>query len=109
MKITSLDDMRTALVRMAAVNKVSMTTLNDLAKVGSGCLTRFMRVEIRVRTKEGVLTDERTPTDLRLATIIKVVEAAGYELVIQPKEGSGRTRRQQVLDAARQQGDDRAA
>ena len=101
MIVKSLDDMRKALELMAARNKVSMTTLNDLAKVGQGCLSRFMRGEIRVR-KGRTLTDEKTVTDLRLATIIKVVEAADFELIIQPK--STGTRREQVRAAARQRG-----
>lgn len=103
MLITSLEDMRNAITQMAKTNRLSVTALNDLADVAKGSLNRFMRTNVRARRgPKQELTAELVPTDLRIATMLKIVEAAGYEVVIQPK--NTKTRRQQVLEAARDRG-----
>jgi hypothetical protein len=99
------DDLRRAIEQMAADARVSVTGLNELAGIAKGVLTRFMRGTVRRRLgPEKKLSDQTIPTDLRTLSLIKVVEAAGYELIIQPK--SQTSRRQQVRRAAaRQRGD----
>lgn len=103
MLITSLEDMRNAITQMAKTNRLSITALNDISNVAKGSLNRFMRTNVRARRGPNQeLTAEMVPTDLRVATMLKIVEAAGYEVVIQPK--NTKTRRQQVLEAARDRG-----
>lgn len=95
MIVRTMDDMRAALDRMARHNRVSLTTLNGMANVGQGILTRFRRKEAPTKGKG----DKRTPTDLKISTLMAVIEAAGFEIEIRPRVQAAR--RQRVLDVAR--------
>lgn len=97
--VRNMDDMREAFDRIAKHNRVSLTALNQLANVGQGVLTRFRRKEAPSKVGGG----GTIPTDLKLSTTLTIIEAAGWEIVLRPVAKG--TRRQQVLDAARNTGD----
>lgn len=100
MIVRTMDDMRAAFDRMAKHNRLSLTALNDMAAVGAGVLTRFRRKEAPSKhSTRGDTKGTLTPTDLKLSTMLAIIEAAGFEIEIRPRVQD--TRRRRVLDAAR--------
>lgn len=100
MIVKNMDDLRDALDRMAKYNRVSLSALNDLARVGAGILTRMRRNDVKTRSTRD---DEvrLIKADMKLSTLLTVVDAAGWEMVLQPKDRPNR--RTRVLDAAREE------
>lgn len=99
MIVKTMDDVRDAFDRMAKHNRVSLTALNDLAGAGSGILTRLRRKDVPAR---GGKTGQLSEADIKMSTALRVIQAAGWELVLQPAVRGNR--RQQVLDAVRNTG-----
>lgn len=97
--IENAQDMRDAIQKMADANRVSVSTLNLMAGAAAGILRRYLRGKDRRRI-DGVLVDELVETDIKFSVVLKTVEAAGYELVLQPKPTA--PRRERVLNARRQ-------
>lgn len=100
MKIETLADMRAAFVKMAETNRLSITALNGISDVALGVLNRFIKGRDRRRINE-VLVDETYEPDMKFSAVLKVVNAAGYEMIIQPKPTENRRKR--VLAAIRQE------
>lgn len=101
MIVRTMDDMREAFERMARHNRLSLSGLNDMAEVGKGVLTRFRRKEAPTKGKGA--TGEVSPTDLRLSTVLRIIEAAGFEVELRPRTQVAR--RQRVLNQARGNGE----
>ncbi len=89
MIVGSSDEMRAAIEEMASRNKVSVTVLNNLSGVGQGVLTRYMRKFVPRRIG-GKLVEETTEADIKVGVLLRVIEAAGYELEIRPRETRSR-------------------
>lgn len=101
MIVRSMDDLRTALDRMAKHNRLSLTALNEVAQIGQGILTRLRRKDVKTRSGPGSPIRD-IQADIKFSTLIRVVESAGWEMEFRPKEqGNRRTR---VREAARAQG-----
>lgn len=97
-KVESPQDLRDAIQKMADANKVSVTTLNQMAGAGLGILRRYLRGRDR-RKLGGVLVEETSETDIKVSVILKTVNAADYELVLRPKPKANR--REQVRQVQR--------
>lgn len=103
MIVKSMDDLRDVLERMANHNRVSLSALNDLAQIGQGILTRLRRKDVQSRSYPESPT-RVIQADIKFSTLIRVVEAAGWEMVFRPKPQQNR--RVRVLDAVRAEGGD---
>lgn len=101
--VKTMDDLRDALDRMCKHNRVSLTALNDLANIGQGILTRLRRKDVKSRSTPDALPHP-IQADIKFSTLLKVVDAAGWDLVLQPKAQP--SRRSRVLDAVRMEGGD---
>lgn len=101
MIVKTMDDLRDALDRMCKYNRVSLTGLNDLANIGQGILARLRRTEVKSRSYPGA-PQRDIRADIKFSTLLKVVDAAGWEMVFQPKDQPNR--RTRVLEAARAEG-----
>lgn len=99
LKIATLQDMRDAIQKLADVNRVSVTTLNNMSGASGGLLRRFLRVVDRRRIN-GVLVDETYETDIKFSVLLKAIDAAGYEMQLRPK--SSAPRRERVREVQRQ-------
>lgn len=97
MIIQSLDDLRAVIIEMAKRRRTTIHGLEVMGNVAKGAVNRFMNTFVLSRRKdEGKV---KILTDLRFQTVLKLVEGADYELIIQPKQR--KNRREQILDAAR--------
>lgn len=92
MRIRNMSDVREVLDKMASHNRVSVTGLNEIAPVGQGILTRLRRPIVPSRPRQGETTTKVEP-DIKLSSWIKVVEAAGWEMVLQPATKESRRAR----------------
>lgn len=101
MRVRSMKDIREALDKMASYNRVSLTGLNEIAPVGQGILTRLRRDIVPSRPRKGE-TETVVEPDIKLSSWIKVVEAAGWEMVLQPR--TTESRRARVRQAVRGEG-----
>lgn len=101
MIVKSMDDLRTALERMAKYNSLSLTALNELAQIGQGILSRLRRKDVKTRSGPGSPVRE-IQADIKFSTLIRVVESAGWEMEFRPKVQANR--RARVREAARAQG-----
>ena len=97
-KVESPQDLRDAIQKMADANKVSVTTLNELAGVALGVLRRYLRGRDR-RKIGGVVVEETAETDIKVSVVLKTVNAADYELILRPKPKGNR--REQVRQVQR--------
>ena len=98
MIVKTMDDLRAALERMATHNQVSMTGLNELAKIGQGILARLRRGQARTRSYPDSPV-RLIEADIKFTTLLRVIEAAGWEMELRPK--SQPNRRTRVLNAVR--------
>jgi hypothetical protein len=100
--IHSNDDAREAIKSIAKAVGLSVTALATQAGISTGSINRF--VFARPGTKNGVKFES---VNMHLLSLIRVMEGAGYELVVRPKEtGSRRSRR---LAALKERNGDRQA
>lgn len=92
------EDARRAFHGVARELKVSVTALAESAGLSSGSVNRF--VFERLHMKSGVRSKT---SNIHLLTLLRVMDNAGYEVVVRPKvPGSRRERR---LAALKERGD----
>lgn len=93
MKIGGNQDARDALARVCEERAVSLTALGVLGGVGNASLTRFVLQRRKISNGTYAKTN-----NLYISSFIKALDAAGYEVVVRPKEaGSRRERRLRAL------------
>lgn len=95
MTIGSNQDARDALSRLCQELGISLTALNQMGGIGYASLTRYVYQNRKISNG-----DYAKENHLNVATFVKAVDAAGYELVVRPKvTGSRRERRLKALKA----------
>lgn len=88
--VHDLEDARQAIRKIAASQNASVSALSDASDLSRGVVNRF--VSNTRKTEGGV-------TDIRLSSLLRLINFAGWEIVIRPRDN--RPRRTRIREAAR--------
>lgn len=96
-KMNTLDEARVAIRQVAEARRASLTAMSDAAGIARGVITRFA---------SSMGQRQIDNPDIRLSSVLRFLDYAGYEMVFRPKDT--RSTRQRLRDAARGGADDAA-
>lgn len=82
--ISSLEDTRTAIRKVAGDLRVTVTGMTDAAKISRGVINRFINNNTELNNGR--------EADIRLSSLLRLLNYAGYELVVRKKDN--RTQRE---------------